>query len=90
MGDTDANVPGYFIGRPSNAPEQQQPQAAAAAESKPAANTQTPGDYFMGTPENLRTQGKAAEPAQPTGDLKKSRSFLECLPCLGGGQQVAN
>ncbi|CAO2148349.1 unnamed protein product [Urochloa humidicola] len=85
MGDTDANVPGYFIGRPSNAPEQQ-PQA----ESKPAANTQTPGDYFMGTPENLRTQGKAAEPAQPAGDLKKSRSFLECLPCLGGGQQVAN
>ncbi|CAN6371413.1 unnamed protein product [Urochloa humidicola] len=80
MADTDANVPGYFIGRPSN----------AAAESKPAANTQTPGDYFMGTPENLRTQGKAAEPAQPAVDLKKSRSFLECLPCLGGGQQVAN
>ncbi|CAL4994172.1 unnamed protein product [Urochloa decumbens] len=90
MADADSSVPGgYFMGRPSNMPPEQQPQAAAAAESKPA-NTQTPGDYFIGTPENRRAQGAAAEPAQPTGDLKKSRSFLECLPCLGGGQQVAN
>ncbi|CAN6381023.1 unnamed protein product [Urochloa humidicola] len=73
MADADSSVPGgYFMGRPSNMPEQQ----AAAAESKPA-NTQTPGDYFIGTPENRRAQGTAAEPAQTTGDLKKSRSFLE-------------
>ncbi|OEL37019.1 Protein TOC75, chloroplastic [Dichanthelium oligosanthes] len=65
---------GYFMGRPANAPEQQ-PQAAAA-ESKPA-NTQIPGDYFIGTPENHRTQETAAEPAQPTGELKRSKSFME-------------
>ncbi|RCV37748.1 hypothetical protein SETIT_8G087900v2 [Setaria italica] len=80
MADADSNVPGgYFMGRPSNAPEQQ------PAESKPA-NTQTPGDYFIGTPEHGRT---AAGSGKPTGDQKKSKSFLECLPCLGGGQ-VAN
>ncbi|PUZ44277.1 hypothetical protein GQ55_8G077400 [Panicum hallii var. hallii] len=83
-----ANVPGaYFIGRPANAAEQQ-PPAAAAAEPTPA-HTQTPGDYFIGTPENRRPQAVVAEPAQPAGDLKRSRSFLEWFPCLRGGQ-VAN
>ncbi|KAG2556855.1 hypothetical protein PVAP13_8NG156000 [Panicum virgatum] len=89
MADADANVPGgYFMGRPANAAEQQPSVAAAAAEPTPA-HTQTPGDYFIGTPEHRRTQAAVADPAQPAGDLKRSRSFLEWFPCLRGGQ-VAN
>ncbi|XP_066336903.1 uncharacterized protein [Miscanthus floridulus] len=75
MGD---RVPGgYLIDRPRNKADEQ-PQASAA-EPKPA-NTQAPGDCFVGTPGNLGPQGATAatEPAQPAGELKRSRSFMEC------------
>ncbi|KAL6868335.1 hypothetical protein ACP4OV_015180 [Aristida adscensionis] len=88
MGDlqTDAGVPGYFVGKPANLADQQ--PKAAADEPKPA-NTPIPGDYFVGTPQNRQQQHPAAEPAQPAGELKRSRSYLPCFPCLGGGA-VAN
>ncbi|CAL4981589.1 unnamed protein product [Urochloa decumbens] len=75
----EGDVPGYFVGRPTNhTPERKEEPVAAAG-------NHTPGDYFIGRPETHHKQ-EQQESAQKPATKQSTPSFLaKCCPCLAGG-----